>query len=358
MTPIEIFARRLKNARIMNRLSMEQLCQKMNGLVQKAAISKYENARMMPSDEVRQALAVALGVSEDYFFRPLVATADTFQIDFRKKSSMKATDVNALVEKCRDKVERYLEVDQILRNANADHQTLPRPVVVATRQDAVEVAQKLRGEWLMGRFPIVNVQQLLERHGVKMIPVEEEDNFDGLSGSIEQGGQMHHFVVCNSKKSHIERRRFTLMHELGHLVMKPADDVQPRDFEGLCHAFASEMLLPTVAVHTFMRQMSDTSVLALRSLQAEYGISIDAIMRKIFDLNYISQFTYTTYFKMKNMNQTFKTTVDRSVFQEMPLYDCYASRVLKALSMHLIERERAESLLYDYPDLIQDIHII
>ena len=67
---LNVFAQRLKQARILKQLSMDQLVSKIGGLVSKQAISKYESGQMMPSDDVLCALCVALGVEPDYFYRP------------------------------------------------------------------------------------------------------------------------------------------------------------------------------------------------------------------------------------------------------------------------------------------------
>ena len=44
MTELEIFAKRLRQARMKEKLSMDVLCQKIQGLVSKQAVSKYEAA--------------------------------------------------------------------------------------------------------------------------------------------------------------------------------------------------------------------------------------------------------------------------------------------------------------------------
>lgn len=49
MNKEDIFAERLKNARIMNGYSMDELVEHMNGVVSKMAISKYERSELRPS---------------------------------------------------------------------------------------------------------------------------------------------------------------------------------------------------------------------------------------------------------------------------------------------------------------------
>ena len=52
LTELEVFAKRLRQARIKEKLSMDALCEKVEGVVSKQAISKYEAAKMMPSSPV------------------------------------------------------------------------------------------------------------------------------------------------------------------------------------------------------------------------------------------------------------------------------------------------------------------
>ena len=49
MTDLSIFSARLKNARIMKGLSMDELCSSMGNLVSKMTISKYENGLLAPN---------------------------------------------------------------------------------------------------------------------------------------------------------------------------------------------------------------------------------------------------------------------------------------------------------------------
>ena len=96
LNELEIFAKRLRQARIKAQLSMESLCERMGGIVSKQAISKYEGAKMMPTSTILIALAEALKVELDYFFRPFSFDLGNFDVSFRKKASVGAKDVSAL----------------------------------------------------------------------------------------------------------------------------------------------------------------------------------------------------------------------------------------------------------------------
>jgi len=105
------FSQRLKNARVMNGLSMDDLCKKLNNIVSKQSISKYESGKMMPDSTVLIALSNALNVKIDYFFRPLSVSLGN--IEFRKKTKLSNRELLTIKEIIRDKLERYVEVEDI-----------------------------------------------------------------------------------------------------------------------------------------------------------------------------------------------------------------------------------------------------
>lgn len=358
MTDQEIFARRLRSARVMKQLSLDKLRElllQVCGLtISKASISKYENGLMLPSLEIRQALARTLGVDTDYFFRPLVCTDDNLSIEFRKKSSMSKGEEYALIEKTKDKVERYMEIEQILRNANAltAAESLPKSEPITTKEEARDFARSVRTEWKLGLRAIVNVQQVLEAHGVKVIPIEAVEEFDGLSGWINEEVA---FMAINSNpnKNHIERRRLTAVHELGHLLMKFADSVTAKERETLCHVFANEFLLPAKAFKTLLASSKTINLLSLRPIQLQYGLSIDALMKKAEETGLISPSQYT-YYNICKHQINFREAVQLSLFQEAPIYDRFASLVWQAYTLELIDLKRAKSLLHGIPGYISN----
>ena len=158
----EIFAKRLNQARKREKLSMEDLCSKMDCAVTKQAISKYENAQMMPSSSILIELARVLKVNLDFFFRP-------FEVSFRKKSKMSARDVESLKIQIQDETERYLETEQILgETRNESLLNFQEEGVLSTPADMVRCAQRVRTEWELGTDNIANVQEMLESHVVSL----------------------------------------------------------------------------------------------------------------------------------------------------------------------------------------------
>ena len=95
LNEMETFAKRLRQARVKEKISMEALSRLLNGSVSKQAISKYEAAKMMPSSTILIALADALRVDLDYFFRSFAFDVQEMKVSFRKKASVGTKDIEA-----------------------------------------------------------------------------------------------------------------------------------------------------------------------------------------------------------------------------------------------------------------------
>jgi Zn-dependent peptidase ImmA (M78 family) len=321
---------------------MDQLVNLIGGVVSKQAISKYESGKMLPNSSVLIALAMALEVDVDYFFRPFNFDLSQFEVSFRKKANTSAKDVNALKIQIQDKVERYLEVEEIL--GDTSHDVLESDgEELSSQEEMYRLADELREEWKLGMDAIANVQDVLEAHGIKVISTEAPESFDGVSGIVNR---KDYIVVLNSNRDHIERRRFTALHELGHLLYNKrfSADLTPRDKEKLCDAFASEMLLPSSVLLSMFKSGDKISSSELRQLQMMYGISIDAIMYRLKELNLISESKYKSYCIRKNQDAALKRYVEESRYAES-MTNKFEMMVYSAAARDLISVSKAASLL-------------
>lgn len=340
---LNVFAQRLKQARILKKMSMDQLVSNIGGIITKQTISKYESAKMMPNSTVLVALATALDVDADYFFRPFTFDLDEFKVSFRKKSNTTVKDVNALKVRIQDEVERYLEVEEILGKDK-----MPTPQmdceILSDSSQMRELANQLRDEWHLGYDAIGNVQDVMEAHGIKVICTEAPDGFDGVSGIING---KDFIVVLNKKQDHVERRRFTALHELGHLLFDKrfSRDLTLREKEKLCDVFASEMLLPSRVLRSIFTPDEKISTSEVRQLQIVYGISFDAIMHKLHELGIINDSKYKTYCIRKNQNESLKRFVEDSCYQE-GFSTKFQTMVYAAAAKDLISTSKAANLLH------------
>jgi transcriptional regulator with XRE-family HTH domain len=106
------FSERLVSARKMAGMSLEGLSQATGALVSKQAINKYEKGKAMPGSEVLIALAKALDVRVDYFFRPAQVAIEG--LSFRKKARLGAKEKDRITYQTLDFLQKYLEIERIL----------------------------------------------------------------------------------------------------------------------------------------------------------------------------------------------------------------------------------------------------
>ena len=310
----QIFSQRLKSARLMNGLSMDSLCEKINNIVSKQSISKYEKGIMMPESTILIALSKALNVNVDFFFRPYNVTVE--DIEFRKKSKLKASSLKSIKEKVIDEIERYMEIENLLHMENSFH--IVYKDIIKEKNDAITVACRLRNDLKLG-----------------------EDAFDGLSGFINKTTP---FIIVN-KNATAERQRFTALYELGYLLLNFAQELQDKEREKLCNVFVNEMLIPT---SEFIRLIGisrkDISLQELIFIQMQFGISIDTLMYKAKEVGIITEQRYKGYCIKKKNSTYFSEQIKKTRYPQEQSYR-FLGLVYKAISQEIISISKASSLL-------------
>ena len=334
----DIFSKRLRNARLMRGLSMQQLCVMMNDIVTKQSVSKYERGESMPDSTILIALCKALNVTPDYLFRKNRSALNN--IHYRKLTRLSAKEeksINLLVE---DTIERINEIEDIC-GIERHFDTSSFIWQVRTINDVFSAATKLRNDWNIGNAAITNVINILENNGIIVVEVEASDAFSGLNGSLENENP----VIVINKQMSAERKRFTALHELGHALLRFPKDINEKEEELYCNVFANEVLMPRQAFLQFIgEKRHDIALVELKNLQSEYGISVDALMYKARYLNVISENRYTTYWKKKNFDPNFKSQVEKSVIDDEHSTR-FENLVYRALSSGLITESKAAVLL-------------
>jgi len=276
---------RLKRARVLAGLTLDGLAEKAGGIVTKQAISQYEKGQKTPSSKVLIALANALGVGIEYFFRR--NEVEISRVDFRKHSKFGKKKQAMVKEKVREYLERYLEVENILGLDGGFLNPLEK-FALKNLEDAEIAAEKVREEWKLGVDPIGNVVEMLEDNDVKVLYLEEEDKFNGLSG-FANDDKRHPFVVLNQSRAlSLDRKRFTALHELGHLLLP--DNKDGLNMEKVADRFAGALLFPKESViDEFGERRHSITLEELSHVKEKYGISIAAIVFRLKDCGVIGE---------------------------------------------------------------------
>ena len=339
MTQNEIFAQRLKNARVMKGYSMDELIAAMGNSLSKMAISKYEKCQLSPSSTVLISLSKALGQPVDYFFRPFTMQIES--VKFRKhKSKLAIKQEESIKQNISDMFERYITIEEICNASVKFVSPFKKPV--SSAEQVKEAALKLRDYWNIGSDGIINVIDLLEEHGIKVMEIDAPESFDGLSSMVND---VYPVIVLN-KTFPSERKRFTALHELGHLILNFGESVSEKDEETLCNLFANEMLiLESMFRRIIGESRREITYPELRAVQIHFGISCDALMYKAKTCGIISEPRYKSYCIQKNRNSAFKERIEQSYYPQEES-NRFNRLVYNALSNELITISKAASLLH------------
>ncbi len=283
----------------------------------------------MPRSGVLLALTSALNVTEEHLLSEDHLVLQS--VEFRKKPSTSVREEAAIEAKWIHLLERYLAIEDLLRLKNVDWEK-PRsaPYPVLEIRDAKQAARSVREDWGLGNDPIPQLAALLEERGVKVLSLALE-NIDGLAARVRRKDQMAACVVVVNGGAWAERKRFTLAHELGHMVIDPAPSMSDEEIEKAAYRFAGVFLMPA---DTFRAEMgsnrSSVFLGELAALKERFGVSYQAIAYRCKDLRILKRSTFVRLFKLFN-NQGWRK----------PRYE-----ELAALKPELEEPKRFEHLCY------------
>ncbi len=293
----QIFSNRLKSARVLNGLSLQDLADKLKAInkkMSKQALHKYEKGEVLPDSEMIGLLANVLKVRPEFFFRE--QNVELGEINFRKHKSLPVKEENRVKEFTRDVLSRYLELEEIIGIQKPFENPISNFPPVTNFLQVDEAAQKVREKWNLGTDPIYNLLELLEDNNIKVIDAPMEDGFDGLQTNVN--GTVPVIVYNSSKIKSPDRIRFTVMHELGHMLLSIPDELPENAKEKICHQFAGAMLFPKEAA---LKELGKTRhrlfIQELMHLKEQYGISVQALIMRLSDLciikdNYRRQFFF------------------------------------------------------------------
>ena len=318
----DIFSQRFKSARLKAGLSLQALADKISESVSKQAISKYEQGKAMPDSKKMIALAQALDVKVEYFFRPARINIELSEPAYRKRSSISNKRLNAIRENVRDLVERYMEAENLLDNSESV--VLPDDEVrnISSFDDIENLAEKLRELWNLGNDPIESLVDVLEDNNFKVALIEGDEKFDGLSCWANDTIP----VIISKKGCSGDRQRSNLAHELGHLLMNTEDGF---DEEKAAKRFSASFLVPRdVAYKELGKHRNHLNWEELHILKHKYGMSMQQWIYRAKDLGIITESHAKSWFIQfrkinakiepgKQIPEEVPTRMRKIVFQEL-----------------------------------------
>jgi Zn-dependent peptidase ImmA (M78 family) len=268
---------------------------RINKLVSAQAIGKYERDEMMPSSQVLLAMSKALGFAPEYLLseREIELTG----VDFRKGPTASARDERSVEALVLDRVERYLELEELMPPSR-ERWAFPGDdqFQIASIEDAEGAAEKLRELWKIGLDPIPLMCELLEDRGVKVIALDLPENVSGSKAFVHRPGFEDLPVIVVNQSHNGERQRFTLAHELAHLVLS-FKDLGEHEQEKAADRFAGAFLMAKEMMRRLLGEARKSISLGeLAELKQIFKVSVAALVVRCSQLGIITKSVYGQLF--------------------------------------------------------------
>ncbi|ASR33863.1 XRE family transcriptional regulator [Prauserella marina] len=277
------FGEVLVTARRARGLTQEQLAEKAQ--VTQAALSRYENDLREPDDEILERLAEPLGVTAAFLKSAgQVRGGMALEAHMRRRQTAKPTVWRQLEAKLNMyRMHARLVYEDV---AVLAEQSVPRLDPFEVSPEAA--ARMVRMQWRMPLGPVRNLTRWIEAAACVVI---EEDfgtaRVDGLSQWVDD-----YPVILINRRSPTDRKRLTLAHELGHLVLHSVDVSQ--DMEAEANNFAAEFLTPADLIRPQLRTVTTGR---LHDLKREWGVSMQALVERSYQLRTIKATQRTNLYK-------------------------------------------------------------
>lgn len=259
--------------------------------VSRQHVYNLETGAKIPSPDVIDACASALGVEPGFFFSPVLDEFLEEQCHFR---SRRTTPLNVRHQALAHGTMFGMVVSYLDSSLRWPHDNLPR-FECQTLEDIDKIADRCRIHWGLGvDRPVESMTRLLESSGTVV------SCFKGASQKVDAFSRSgrRNIAVLSTLKGSASRARYDLAHELGHLCLhaglEPGDGQDIRREEE-ADRFAGSFLLPKTG---FSREFPRLAVQKrirwpeLIEFKKRWMVSLAAIVRRAFNLGFIDGILY------------------------------------------------------------------
>jgi len=260
----------LRLARLRKRLHQTEAASRLN--ITQSLLSRYENRLNVPRDDLVALAARVYDVRQTFFYQtdPIYGPPVSIHPMWRKKADVSARELDGIVAELNI---RAMHLRRFLESVDVKFSSpLPR-LDIDEYADAEEVAGLLRAHWGVPQGPIVNLTVLAERSGVLVV----HSSLCGahVSGVTFSPPGLPPLIVLNGEQPS-DRLRWTLAHEIGHLVMHRFPTA---NMEEEANKFAGALLMPSRDIRPyFSGRRIDLALVA--SMKPEWKVSMQALLMR------------------------------------------------------------------------------
>lgn len=340
-----MIGQRLRQLRLARGFSLEALAAAIGGMISKQALSKYEIGTTRPSPEVLAKLAAALQVRAEYLVGQPVVSVKI--LAYRRGSRLTQREQARIESLTRHRLEQRMRLQSLL----APWEVSALPISgksIGTPEEAEQAAEEIRRSWNLGVSPIPSVTGLLEDHCIHVLEIDAAEKFDGISALVhDQDRRALAAAVVTRKGLSGDRQRLSLTHELAHIV--------GCDSELTAFRAGAALLVPA---YTILRDVGANRASIgpeeLLLLKRRWGMSAQAILRRLRDLGIIGETHYKWWCKQINLLGWRKQEPSPIPAEQATWLH---RSVQRALSENLITKEEADEMVGEEMEVDQRLSL-
>lgn len=234
-------------------------------------LSRVETGLKEPTETLLDAASKLFALPAEFFKQTDTVYGAPVSVHpmWRKKTDVPAPEVHRIIAELNI---RIIHLRRLLEATDLDPaRKIPRFDSDSYGNDPAAIADLVRRFWQVPEGPIADLTALVEDAGI--IVAHSDFGGSSISGVTFSIAGMPPLVVLNSTQP-ADRMRFTLAHELGHIVMHRFPTPQMEDE---ANQFASNLLLPTEDVKPyFAGRKVDLPLLA--ALKPQWRVSMASLV--------------------------------------------------------------------------------
>lgn len=247
------------------------------------SISKIEKGEIPVSESDIENIAKVLDYPVEFFYQSETKTPFS-NMYFRKRATLPVRDLNKIfaevkiVLKSIDYLLEEIEIKEYARYVFDLNQGWTTESIATRLKEILELHYDK---------PVKDIITKIENLGIIVFFYDSpHPKFDGLTAYTDSGVP----VIFVDKNMSNDRIKFTVVHELVHLVSHIPCDIEPwRNVEDEANAITSELYLPAKYI---AHDLKDLTYSKLGLLKSYWGISKSALIRRAKDLDKIKAETY------------------------------------------------------------------
>lgn len=243
--------------------------------VSAAAIGQYEAGVNAPRADVLERLAKSLGVRVGFFSvgRPL-ARIDTVNAHFRSLRSARVSDRQKALATATLLWELTFALERHVKLPDVELPDVPSGTAPS------EAATLLRRHWSLPDGPVKHLVATAESHGivVSVRPLAEIEAVDAFSVIIVDRPII---ITTPRRTENVFRHRFSIAHEIGHLLLHADAGEHSALIEKEADEFAAALLTPAASMDAALPQRLD--LVTLDRLGRMWGVSPTSLVRRMVE---------------------------------------------------------------------------